>query len=66
MERVECVACRQVLGIYEPVVVRSSGEFRRTSLAKEPALAAGGVELFHPDCSHADSAEPSTGDPGML
>lgn len=65
MERIECVACRQVLGIYEPVVVRSSGEYRRTSLAKEPGLAAGGVELFHPDCSHLDPTELSSGDHGM-
>ncbi len=64
MERVECVVCRQVLGIYEPVVVRVSGGYRRTSLAKEPALAADGVELFHPDCSGVDPTQHSAADLG--
>lgn len=51
MERAACVVCRQVVGIYEPVLVRSADGYRRTSLVKEPALGSGGVELVHPACS---------------
>ncbi len=52
MERVECIVCRQVLGIYEPIVIRTSFGSRRSSLAREPSLAQTGEELLHLDCAH--------------
>ncbi len=52
MERVECSVCRQVVGIYEPVVIRTSFGSRRSSLAREPSLGQTGEELLHLECAH--------------
>jgi hypothetical protein len=52
MERVECIVCREVLGIYEPIVIRTSFGSRRSSLAREPLLGQAGEDLFHLDCAH--------------
>jgi hypothetical protein len=42
--------CAKVIGVYEPLVVRSRGEVRETSLAAEPDLPVSGAEHFHLAC----------------
>ena len=45
-----CMRCAKVIGVYEPLVVRSRGETRETSLAAEPDLPLPGAEHFHLAC----------------
>lgn len=45
-----CVHCAEVIGVYEPLVVRSHGEIRETSVAAEPTLPIPGAEHFHLAC----------------
>jgi len=45
-----CLHCAKVIGVYEPLVVRTRGEVRETSLAAEPDLPLAGAEHFHLEC----------------
>jgi hypothetical protein len=44
-----CEHCGDVIGVYEPLVVRSHGEARESSRAAEPDLPADG-HYFHGAC----------------
>lgn len=46
-----CAVCSDVIGVYEPVLVPDHGEWRETSLAREPELRDGEAVLVHVACS---------------
>jgi len=50
-ERVRCSGCSEVIGAYEPLVVRAHGEERSSSLAAEPELPQVGAEHLHLACA---------------
>ena len=45
-----CSHCGEIIGVYEPLVVRSRGEVRETSLAAAPELPLPGTENYHLAC----------------
>jgi len=45
-----CAHCGDVIGAYEPLVVRARGEVRKTSLAADPALPLPDAEHYHLAC----------------
>ena len=49
-EPVRCTACGEVIGVYEPVVVRIDAVARETSIAAEPMLPIQGAEHYHAAC----------------
>jgi hypothetical protein len=49
-QRPRCVLCRDVIGVYEPLVHLLDDLAWRTSLAAEPGVATAGGELYHADC----------------
>jgi hypothetical protein len=49
-QRLLCTACRDVIGVYEPLVHVLEDLAWRTSLAAEPGIAAAGGEHYHADC----------------
>jgi len=51
-----CSGCGEVIGVYEPVVVREGASPRNSSLAAEPALAGAPAQLYHQAC-HAALAQ---------
>ena len=55
-QRILCAHCHQVIGAYEPLVVRHNGADRVTSIAAEPGLPVAGAEHLHADC--ADETAP--------
>lgn len=50
-ERLRCVVCEDVVGVYEPIVVVDSAGTRVTSLACEPGLAQEQVVVRHRQCA---------------
>ena len=50
-EPLHCSACSQIIGVYEPLVVRVHGEERSSSLAAEPELPLAGAEHLHLACA---------------
>lgn len=50
MERLLCEVCGDVIGVYEPLVVRTSNSERTTSRAAEPELRARDGAYFHREC----------------
>jgi hypothetical protein len=50
MERFLCEACGDVVGVYEPLVMRTAENQRTTSRAAEPELRAGDGAYFHREC----------------
>jgi hypothetical protein len=48
--RIRCRECGDVIGVYEPLVVKAGDESRQTSLAAEPALEASDAVCFHRQC----------------
>ncbi len=49
-EVMRCAHCGDVIGVYEPVVVRSGDLVRESSRAAEPSLPLPRAEHFHRDC----------------
>ena len=49
--RVSCPVCAEVIGVYEPVLVPEHGEWRATSLAREPDLRHVEPALVHVACA---------------
>jgi hypothetical protein len=49
-ERTRCAACRDVIGVYEPLIHVLGNLVWRTSLAAEPGVALGGGERYHAGC----------------
>jgi hypothetical protein len=49
-ERTRCATCRDVIGVYEPMVHVFGGVASRTSLAAEPGVAIAGGEHYHAGC----------------
>jgi hypothetical protein len=47
---VRCAHCGEVLGVYEPIVVREGRGVRETSIAAEPELRASPASLYHARC----------------
>jgi hypothetical protein len=45
-----CEHCGDVIGVYEPVVVRTAASVRETSRAAEPDLPAAHAQHYHRDC----------------
>ena len=56
-----CARCRDVIGVYEPVVVWASGAARETSRAAEPDLGGPRVECYHRSCHAAQAREAAEG-----
>jgi hypothetical protein len=54
MEVFQCQSCSEVIGVYEPLVLREGVDARTTSRAAEPGLEAKGAAYYHRDC-HADA-----------
>jgi hypothetical protein len=50
MERFVCEACGDLIGVYEPLVMRSRASERTTSRAAEPQLRARDGAYFHREC----------------
>jgi hypothetical protein len=50
MEFFRCQSCGEVIGVYEPLVVREEDGARTTSRAAEPDLKASGGTHYHRDC----------------
>ena len=58
-----CVACHEVIGVYDPLV-HVLGELAwRTSRAAEPGLAAGDGDLYHAACYEHSGQEHRAGRP---
>ncbi len=55
--RLTCVRCRDVIGVYEPLIVWASGAIRETSRAAEPELGGPGAEYYHLDCHAAQARD---------
>jgi hypothetical protein len=53
MERFLCEACGGVIGVYEPLVMRTIESERATSRAAEPELRARDGAYFHRECHNA-------------
>lgn len=49
-ERLRCVRCGEVIGSYEPLVLRLGGRARETSRAAEPDIVLEPGEHFHERC----------------
>lgn len=45
-----CRHCRDVVGVYEPLIVETPTEWRETSLAAEPRLPVGAAAVYHRIC----------------
>lgn len=50
MERFLCEVCGDVIGVYEPLVMRTIESERTTSRAAEPELRARAGAYFHREC----------------
>ncbi len=50
MEFFRCHSCSEVIGVYEPLVVRARDGARATSRAAEPDLQAAAAACYHRDC----------------
>jgi peptide subunit release factor RF-3 len=50
VEVLRCEQCGDVIGVYEPIVVRVGDQVRETSRAAEPSLPLPRAEHFHRDC----------------
>lgn len=48
-----CEACRDVIGVYEPLIHVFDGLPRQTSLAAEPRIDCSGPECYHLGCYQA-------------
>jgi len=49
-EAVRCEHCGDVIGVYEPMVVRGGEDARETSLAAEPGLPVPSSQCYHRAC----------------
>ncbi|MFZ1154485.1 MAG: hypothetical protein WAN93_06230 [Solirubrobacteraceae bacterium] len=58
MEFFRCRSCGEVIGVYEPLVVRDENGAHTTSRAAEPDLQAIAAAYYHRDC-YASSQAPS-------
>jgi hypothetical protein len=56
MEFFSCRNCGEVIGVYEPLVVRDGSGTRTTSRAAEPELRASAAAYYHRDCYAAGEA----------
>ena len=45
-----CEHCGDVIGVYEPLIVRAGEEARETSRAAEPELPLARAQHYHRDC----------------
>lgn len=54
MERFLCEVCGDVIGVYEPLVMRTIYDERATSRAAEPQLRASDGTYFHRECAMAN------------
>jgi hypothetical protein len=59
--RLRCAVCRDVIGVYEPLVHVLEDLAWRTSLAAEPGVASAGGEHYHADCYARTRPEPQPG-----
>jgi hypothetical protein len=57
-ERTLCALCRDVIGVYEPLVHVLGDLVSRTSLAAEPGVAIAGGERYHADCFARSERDP--------
>ena len=48
--RCSCLVCRDVIGVYEPVLVIGGGTVRTSSLLREPRLGSGVDVVIHRAC----------------
>lgn len=55
-----CARCRDVIGVYEPLVHVIGGRARRTSRAAEPTIVVEAGLLYHLDCYESDLAHVDT------
>lgn len=46
-----CELCGELIGVYEPLVVRSPTGWRTTSVAAEPELRVADLACLHLDCA---------------
>jgi hypothetical protein len=61
--RLHCSHCAQIIGAYEPLVVRVDGHDRASSLAAEPALPLAGAAHLHAACAREAPAPETYGGP---
>jgi hypothetical protein len=57
-ERTLCALCRDVIGVYEPLVHVLGNLVSRTSLAAEPGVAIAGGERYHAGCYERSERDP--------
>jgi hypothetical protein len=60
-QRLRCAVCRDVIGVYEPLVHVLEDLAWHTSLAAEPAVAMAAGEHYHADCYARTGQEHQTG-----
>lgn len=56
-EEFRCRQCGDLIGVYEPLVVRSQSGARTTSRAAEPDLEATGATHYHRACYGGEAGE---------
>jgi peptide subunit release factor RF-3 len=49
-ELLRCTHCGDVIGVYEPLIVRVGDDVRETSRAADPEVPVPAAEHFHRDC----------------
>ena len=49
-ETLRCEHCGDVIGVYEPLIVRSGDDVRETSRAAEPELPLPRAQHYHREC----------------
>lgn len=50
LPQMSCDHCEEIIGVYEPMIVKTGDEALRTSQAADPLLALDALERFHRDC----------------
>lgn len=50
LPQMTCDRCEEIIGVYEPMIVKTGDEAFRTSQAADPLLALESRERFHRDC----------------
>jgi hypothetical protein len=61
-ETLRCEHCGEVIGVYEPLIVRADSEVRETSRAADSQLSPEHGEYYHLDCHQTRCDDDSSGD----
>ncbi len=48
--KIRCIHCRELIGVYEPIIILSGADARVTSRAAEPQLSHERSDCYHRHC----------------